>query len=111
MDKNDVIKNIRSTLISVKGPFDIKSLQRDYTEIVGKSIPFKNFGFNTLEEFLKSCPTLKVSKGSNGQILVDAVPTEKSSHISDLVQKQKTSKKASKKTRLVFTLNILLLLV
>lgn len=86
-----VVTTIRSALISTKGKCDLKTLQKDYHMLMGTSIPFQNFGYKRLEDFLRNCPTLSLSIGPNGQMLVDAVPTEKSSHISSLVNRQKAA--------------------
>lgn len=92
-----VVTTIRSALISTKGKSDLRTLQKDYQMLMGADIPFRDFGFKKLEDFLRNCPTLNVSNGPNGQILVDAVPTEKSAHISSLVDRQKTSTKKKPK--------------
>lgn len=58
---------------------------------MGKRIPYKKIGFNSLEALLKSESSLMIKK-IDGDTFVDAHQSEKSSHISDLVRKQKSSK-------------------
>lgn len=58
---------------------------------MGQRIPYKKIGFNSLEALLKSESSLMIKK-IDGDIFVDAHRSEQSSHISDLVQKQKGSK-------------------
>lgn len=60
--------------------------------MMGQKIPYKKLGFSNLEELINSESSLIIEK-INGDIFVDAQRSEKSSHISDLVQKQKGSKK------------------
>lgn len=60
--------------------------------MIGEQIPYRKLGFNNLQEFINSEPSL-IIKTKNSEIFVDAQRSEKSSHISDLVQKQKAPKK------------------
>lgn len=89
-----VISMIRGCLISTKGGTPLGALQRDYRSLVGKSIPYHEFGYSSLESFLRSIPVIKMTTGRSKEILVDAVTTEASAHIVNLVNRQKdTSKK------------------
>lgn len=55
MDELTVIKvDLRALVISCPNGMTIQRLERDYREMVGKSIPFTKLGFNKLEQFLKS---------------------------------------------------------
>lgn len=60
--------------------------------MVGTRIPYSSYGFKSLEDFLRSqaCFTLT---NVQGQVLVDAKISGKSAHISEMVGRQKTSKK------------------
>lgn len=60
--------------------------------MIGERIPYSKLGFRNLEDFIKSDPSL-LTKSINGEIFVDARVSEKSSHISELVNKQKGVKK------------------
>lgn len=64
----------------------------DYCTMIGERIPYKKLGYSNLQELLKSESSL-IIKTINNEIFVDAKRSEKSSHISDLVQKQKGPKK------------------
>lgn len=88
---------LRSALVSTKGRVDINTLQKDYRMLMGEDIPYKRFGYNKIEDFLKALPTLNVTKESNGQIYVDAAPTEKTAHIASLVNRQKSAPKKKSK--------------
>lgn len=63
--------------------------------IIGCDVPFKKFGYKSLEEFLQNVPSLITRKTENG-FYIDARPSEKTHHISDMVNKQKKSKKNTK---------------
>lgn len=91
--KDEVVSTIRGVLVSTKGSLDVRRLQKDYRMIIGEDIPYRKLGYNSLEDFLNDVPTLRVRNLYNGEILIDAVATTQSKHISQLVDRQKTSKK------------------
>lgn len=62
---------------------------------MGYNVPFSQLGYNSIDQFLRDIPTLATSV-VNGQLMVDAKTTEKSSHISSMVNKQKEKKKRLK---------------
>lgn len=64
----------------------------DYETMMGNPIPYRSFNFQTLESFLQSIPSLRLT-GSGRDISVEAIQSTASSHISQLIAKQKTSKK------------------
>uniref|UniRef100_A0A6P7FEB4 Tudor domain-containing protein 7-like isoform X2 n=1 Tax=Diabrotica virgifera virgifera TaxID=50390 RepID=A0A6P7FEB4_DIAVI len=93
MDKDSVIKYVRGLIISSAIPLTIKNLDRDYRTLEGERIPYAKLGYRSLEEFLKSAPTLNLTQNSNGEIVVQAQRIEASAHIVDMVKKQKPPKK------------------
>lgn len=66
----------------------------DYSTIIGSRIPYAQFGYKKLEDLIKSEPCFLISYSSSGEIYVDAT-SEKASHISEMVNKQKTTKKSA----------------
>ncbi|CAB0030170.1 unnamed protein product [Trichogramma brassicae] len=82
---------IRSLLISnIKVDVKPVSLDSMYFELEGKRIPFREFGYQNLIEFLSKIPdTTRFVKNRAGEMCVKHVDTEKSAHISDLVYKQR----------------------
>lgn len=64
--------------------------------LMGCDIPYKKFGFKSLEDFLQNVPTLLTKKTESG-FFVDAKPSEKTNHIADMVARQKTTKKKTTK--------------
>lgn len=63
----------------------------DYRFAVGCGIPYKDSGYRSLEEFMMHVPTVITWKGANGELLLDAKPTESIAHMSALVSGQKSS--------------------
>ncbi|KAF2897167.1 hypothetical protein ILUMI_09011 [Ignelater luminosus] len=90
--KDEVIAGIRSCLVSVKGKCDLKQISDDFYMLMGYKIPYSQLGYKSLEQFILSISTLSTTRVGN-QLLVDAKPTEKSSHIASLVDKQKATTK------------------
>ncbi|KAI4454865.1 tudor domain containing protein [Holotrichia oblita] len=91
--RKEVYANIRFCLVSTKEKCDIKQLRSDYRTLIGSDIPYKKLKFDSLEELLSSMDNLNIVKGPGGVVYISARPTDKSSHITDLISKQKTSKK------------------
>lgn len=60
--------------------------------MMGEKIAYASLGYKNLAELIKSEPSLSM-RTVNGETLVDAQISEKSSHISELVRRQKGSKK------------------
>lgn len=67
---------------------------RNLTELPG--IPFRQLGYRSLEDFLRSTDAVRISQ-RNGQLIVEASSNEKTQHITNMVARQKTSKPKSKK--------------
>lgn len=61
--------------------------------LMGEQIPYVKLGHRTLEDFLCSIDSLLTTKGPNGEMMVDAVASQQSRHITDLINRQKASKK------------------
>lgn len=66
----------------------------DYETVVGYPIDYQRFNFSSLEEFLRSLPSLRVC-GTGGRAMVEAATKNDSKHVSDLISKQKPSKKVN----------------
>lgn len=90
--REEVISQIRACLVSTKGKCDLRQIKNDYYMLMGCDIPYIQLGYKNLEQFVCSISSLTTTR-LNGQLYVDAKVTEKSSHISKFVDKQKTSKK------------------
>ncbi|XP_057667390.1 tudor domain-containing protein 7 isoform X1 [Diorhabda carinulata] len=93
MDQKVIVKRLRGLIVASKYPMTLKQLENDYRLIMGEGIPFRDVGYKSLEEFLKSAQTLKVFRNNKGDIVVDAETSAQSAHIVEMVQKQKTPKR------------------
>ncbi|XP_047985623.1 tudor domain-containing protein 7 [Leguminivora glycinivorella] len=91
-DKEQVISALRATLLSVKGALTIKQCNRDYRELQGEWIPFKKLGYPTLDRLFVDVPGFKVTQ-INGEWYVDAIASQETQHIAEMVSRQKSSKK------------------
>ncbi|KAK9746736.1 OST-HTH/LOTUS domain [Popillia japonica] len=91
--RKEVYSNIRSCLLSTKEKCDLRQLRSDYKMLMGSDIPFKKLKFGSLEELLSSMDNLNIVKGPGNVVYISAKPTDKSSHLTELISKQKTSKK------------------
>ncbi|KAF7287644.1 hypothetical protein GWI33_005992 [Rhynchophorus ferrugineus] len=91
----DVIKKIRSFCTIHKGPLLVNQLVHDYKDMIGTKIPFRDLGFKTLDDFLKSEETFHLSK-KGSDLYLTAEVSEKTAHIADMVAKQKAKKKPPK---------------
>lgn len=87
---DEVRKIILSCLLSRKGPTPIPILERDYCEADQERIPYRQFGYTNLVAFLQSMPEYFIVEEYNGGHTVRGIASEKSKHVSSLVERQKT---------------------
>ncbi|XP_015187922.1 PREDICTED: tudor domain-containing protein 7B-like [Polistes dominula] len=95
MDYDKVVGNLRAVLLSSKGGVPINEINQDFKIIIGESIPYHKLGYQSLEAFLRSISGIKITN-KDGKTYVEALPNEKSCHLSKLVSRQKTRKKSRK---------------
>lgn len=88
MDQDEVIRNLRSCLISCKGGIKLENLRADYRMVAGEQLPFKQFGYYSVEDFIRDIPDVTVTR-KNGELFVEAVPSKTSAHLTKLVSRQK----------------------
>ncbi|KAL6449346.1 hypothetical protein ACFW04_000747 [Cataglyphis niger] len=92
MNQDEVVKNLRSCLISCKGGIRLDSLRDDYRMVAGESLPYKQFGYSSLETFVRNIPEVIVTK-KNGELYVEATPSRTTAHLTKLISRQKTRRK------------------
>ncbi|XP_018370811.1 PREDICTED: tudor domain-containing protein 7 [Trachymyrmex cornetzi] len=92
MDQEEVIKKLRSCLISCKGGIKLENLRTDYRVITGELLPFKQLGYSSVEAFIRNVPDVTVTK-KNGELFVEALPSKTSAHLTKLVSRQKSTKR------------------
>lgn len=61
--------------------------------LMGEQIPYVKLGHKTLEDFICTVDTLKTCKAPSGELLVDAISSQATQHITDMINRQKPSKK------------------
>lgn len=94
--RDTCLKAIRCMLISTNG-LTIREILNDYEQMEGHALPFKAFGFNTLEELLRDSNQFIFNETKQGYKVVAKASTD-SQHMRKLVQNQKPSSKPKKKT-------------
>ncbi|XP_020295930.1 tudor domain-containing protein 7 isoform X2 [Pseudomyrmex gracilis] len=91
MDKSEVIKNLRSCLISCKGGIKLTNLRDDYLTVVGEALPFRQFGYSSVEDFVRNISEVLVTN-KNGELYVEAKPSDTTAHLTKLIARQKSRK-------------------
>lgn len=90
--KEAVIKEIRCLIATCKNGLYMKRLWREYKETTGEYIPFREFGFDSMEQFLRSTNQF-ILRSCDGDFVLMAKPTEESAHILKLIQNQNYNNK------------------
>ncbi|RVE75609.1 hypothetical protein OJAV_G00000330 [Oryzias javanicus] len=96
MDKESIEKTLRAVLQSCKSGISIRSLQSEFRSLCGDSIPLKRLGFQTLEDYLKSIPSVVRLEYHMGEVMCFACVCEATAHIAELVARQKSPKKTAR---------------
>lgn len=95
---DEAVKLIRSLLVVSNDGLLIQQINKEYRNEVGEWIPFKKFGFNTLEEFLRASGEFTGKKTVAGTI-VSVKGTGKSAHIIQMRQMQSVSASERKRRK------------
>ncbi|XP_041449189.1 uncharacterized protein LOC111080314 [Drosophila obscura] len=100
MDKTgqlDVVKKmLHSVMVSSPELMTLQKLSRDYKEMVGAEVPYRQLGFGDLENFLRCIPDIVKVTGSGPMAFVQPLSTAQSAHIQKFVKGQKKTSKHSK---------------
>ncbi|XP_067886384.1 tudor domain-containing protein 7-like [Heterodontus francisci] len=93
-EKDLVAKMLRAVLQSSKDGVAFTRLQGEYKQLTGEVIPHKQLGFPTLENYLKSIPSVvKFGVNKNGEAVCFATINNEIAHIAKLVARQRSPKK------------------
>ncbi|XP_051875518.1 tudor domain-containing protein 7-like isoform X2 [Pristis pectinata] len=93
-EKDLVAKMLRAVLQSSKDGVAFTKLQGEYKQLTGEVIPHKQLGFPTLENYLKSIPSVvKFGVNKNGEMVCFATINNEIAHIAKLVARQRSPKK------------------
>lgn len=96
---DDALKVIKSLLTtSSDGGMLVNEITKEYKEMVGKPIPFREHGFATLTDFLRSTNQFSGTKTANGIKVTIKIPG-KSAHIIAMRQKQNVSQAERKRRK------------
>ncbi|XP_038625502.1 uncharacterized protein LOC119947923 [Tachyglossus aculeatus] len=88
-----IAKLLRAVLQSNKNGVALPLLQNEYKLLTGEWIPFSQLGYSTLEEYLKSIPSVVKLTVSSGKTICLAMTCKETENIAQLVARQKDSKK------------------
>ncbi|XP_053668114.1 uncharacterized protein LOC128718517 [Anopheles marshallii] len=83
---------IRALVASRKETSNVLSVLRDYRQLEGDPLPYRKFGFSTVEELLLASDefVIKSSAGESTRIYIK--PNRDSAHIQQMISAQKTAK-------------------
>lgn len=95
----EVTKNIRALLISAPNGLSVAEMQRDYNNMIGKPLPFREMGYKTPIDLLKDLPNVTRPTWENGVLVLRGIADATTRHIASLVARQKKSS-SKRKTRL-----------
>ena len=88
--RDKVKKDIRALLISAPLGVPAQIFPRDYRQMNGKEVPYREVGHGTLEEFIRSIPdVVRVGMGPTGLVTFYPVATKETQHIVNLIKRQK----------------------
>ncbi|XP_020561966.1 tudor domain-containing protein 7B isoform X2 [Oryzias latipes] len=96
MENESIEKVLRAVLQSSKSGISIRSLQAEYRSLCGESLPLKRLGYQTLEDYLKSIPSVVRLDHRMGELMCFARVCDETAHIAELVARQKSSKKPAR---------------
>lgn len=97
--REDVESVIRSILISHKNHITIQQLRGDYLEYEGEEVPFREFNYDSLFSFLDSLKHVLTFITKFNKTYIKVIDTEKSRHVRELVEGQKSKRKPLNKFR------------
>ena len=88
-----VKKEIRSLLLSAPVGLTVRELTNDFSEFLGKPLPWRQLNYNNAEEFLHDMPdTVEISWNGSTMVL-KGVSDKSTAHIKKLVSNQKVDTK------------------
>lgn len=70
--------------------------------VAGESLPYKQFGYSSLETFIRNIPEVIVTR-KNGELYVEATPSRTTAHLTKLISRQKTRRKIRPQSKKVIT--------
>ena len=88
--RDKVKKDIRALLISAPLGVPAHIFAKDYRQMNGKEVPYREIGHRTLDEFILSIPdVVRMGMGPTEMPTFYPVATKETQHIVDMIRKQK----------------------
>lgn len=66
----EVTKNVRALLISAPNGLTVAEIQRDYNNMIGKPLPFREMGYKAPLDLLKDLPNVTRPTWENGVMVL-----------------------------------------
>ncbi|XP_064597804.1 tudor domain-containing protein 7-like isoform X2 [Liolophura sinensis] len=100
--KEELLKSVKNTLRSVLIPskegIPARTIERVYDELACSPLPYRQLGFNSCEEFIRSIPdVVRIGRNKDGGPQLFAVATAATAHIVKMVSAQRNKKVRSKR--------------
>uniref|UniRef100_A0A182JIM9 Tudor domain-containing protein 7 n=1 Tax=Anopheles atroparvus TaxID=41427 RepID=A0A182JIM9_ANOAO len=93
------IKAVRALVASLKETSTVLSVLRDYRAIEGDSLPYRKYGFSTVEDFLLASGEFVIKQTAGESTRIYIKPNRDSAHIMNMVSAQKSNGKSSSGSR------------
>lgn len=88
--KDKVKKDIRALLISAPLGVPAHIFAKDYRQMNGKEVPYREMGYRSLDDFILSIPdVVRVGTGPTGLVTFYPIATKETQHIVNMIRKQK----------------------
>ena len=88
--REKVKKDIRALLISAPLGVPAHIFAKDYRQMNGKDIPFRELGHRSLDEFVLSIPdVVRVGTGPTGLVTFYPIATKETQHIVNMIKRQR----------------------
>jgi len=85
-------KEIRSLLLPHKMGLTLNELEKQFKDVIGHDIPYRQMGYNTLKDFICDIPDVVTWRLVHGKLILTGVPDASTQHIANLVSRQKNPK-------------------
>jgi len=95
-DIEEVKKIIRSLLLSARHGLTVNELCAEYTAVTYKTLPYKEFGYNSAVDMVKDMPKVVRPVFYGSAMILKGIADESTAHINELVRHQKSTKRNPK---------------
>ena len=92
-------KNVRAVLMASKDQLELCNLEHEYYDMYEENIPYRKLQCTSLEEFLRSIPSVCWVRPLGYTVLVSAVTDQNTDHIRQMVTMTKRARAKGKKKK------------